>query len=197
VAQAQKPDFVFHRNGRVNLNRRGRQFSRLLAVEQCGSVGSDSIIFSEYADRSLKMSPQGGKKRLKRSGEREKVYVNKFMKTESEVGITIRVSKVQKRVTEATRVSRRTLCRVLKDGENAESGVAIACSTPRKLKTKLCTKSIFDTFDEAVLRIVHNFHLAEKERQTLKAIRSKICKSTGYGRSVSSLRLILRKIGFR
>ena len=58
---------------------------------------------------------QGGKKRVKRSGEREIVYnVYKFMKTESEVGITIPLSKVQKRVAEATRVSRRTLCGALK-----------------------------------------------------------------------------------
>ena len=32
-AHAQKPDFVFLRNGRVHLNRQGRQFSRLLAAE--------------------------------------------------------------------------------------------------------------------------------------------------------------------
>jgi hypothetical protein len=38
VAHAQKPDFVFLRNGRVNLNRQGRQFSRLLAAEVCVSV---------------------------------------------------------------------------------------------------------------------------------------------------------------
>ena len=39
MAHAQKPDFVFQRNGRVHLNRRGSQFSRLLAVEECGSAG--------------------------------------------------------------------------------------------------------------------------------------------------------------
>jgi len=33
MAHAQKPDFVFRRNGRVHLNRRGNQFSRLLAGE--------------------------------------------------------------------------------------------------------------------------------------------------------------------
>jgi hypothetical protein len=33
MAHAQKPDFVFRQNGRVHLNRRGRQFSRLLAAE--------------------------------------------------------------------------------------------------------------------------------------------------------------------
>ena len=32
MAHAQKPDFIFRRNGRVHLNRRGRQFSRLLAA---------------------------------------------------------------------------------------------------------------------------------------------------------------------
>jgi hypothetical protein len=38
TAHAQKPDFVFRRNGRVHLNRQGRQFSRLLAAEMCASA---------------------------------------------------------------------------------------------------------------------------------------------------------------
>ena len=38
MAHAQKLDFVFRRNGRVHLNRRGRQFSRLLAAEVCVSA---------------------------------------------------------------------------------------------------------------------------------------------------------------
>jgi len=38
MAHAQKPDFIFRRNGRVHLNRRGRQFSRLLAAEMCVSA---------------------------------------------------------------------------------------------------------------------------------------------------------------
>jgi len=38
MAHAQKPHFVFRRNGRVHLNRRGCQFSRLLAVEVCASA---------------------------------------------------------------------------------------------------------------------------------------------------------------
>ena len=87
-------------------------------------MDSDCIIFSKYVDHSLKMSLQGGKKRVKRSGERGIVYnVYKFMKTKYEVGITIPLYKVQKRVAEATRVSRRSLCRLLKEGENVEIGV--------------------------------------------------------------------------
>ena len=35
MTHAQKPDFVFRRNGGVHLNRQGRQFSRLLAAEVC------------------------------------------------------------------------------------------------------------------------------------------------------------------
>jgi len=38
MTHAQKPDFVFRRKGRVHLNRRGRQFSRLLAAEVCASA---------------------------------------------------------------------------------------------------------------------------------------------------------------
>ena len=38
MAHTQKPDFVYPRNGRVHLNRWGRQFSRLLAAEVCASA---------------------------------------------------------------------------------------------------------------------------------------------------------------
>jgi len=38
MAHAQKPDFIFQRNGRVCLNRRRRQFSRLMAAEACLSA---------------------------------------------------------------------------------------------------------------------------------------------------------------
>ena len=38
MAHAQKPDFVFLRNGRVHLKRPGRHFSRLLAAEVCASA---------------------------------------------------------------------------------------------------------------------------------------------------------------
>jgi hypothetical protein len=38
MAHAQKPDFVFRRNGRIHLNRPGRQFNRLLGAEVCASA---------------------------------------------------------------------------------------------------------------------------------------------------------------
>jgi len=38
MAHARKPDFIFRWNGRVLLNKRGRQFSRLLTAELCTSA---------------------------------------------------------------------------------------------------------------------------------------------------------------
>jgi hypothetical protein len=103
--------------------------------------------------------------------------VHKFMKF-SEVGITIPLSSVQKRVIEATRVNRRTFCRIVKEGEYVKHVFAMPFSAPRKLRPKKCTRSILDDFNEAVLRrIVHNFYLTEKERPTLKAINVKIRES--------------------
>jgi hypothetical protein len=43
MTHTQKPYLVFQRNWRVHLNRRGCQFSRLLAVEECGSAGRSCI----------------------------------------------------------------------------------------------------------------------------------------------------------
>ena len=42
IAHAQKPDFVFRRNGRVHLNQRGRQFGRLLAARGVRISGSNA-----------------------------------------------------------------------------------------------------------------------------------------------------------
>ena len=56
---------------------------------------------------------------------------------------------------------------------------------------------VSNNFDEAVLRrIVHNFYLTEKQRPKLRAIHSKMCESTAYGGGVTSLSLVLRKMGF-
>jgi len=59
------------------------------------------------------------------------------MKSESQLGITIPLPKVQKRVAEATLVSRRTLCRVLKEGENVETGVITAFSSLQNLSPEV------------------------------------------------------------
>ena len=63
MAHAQKPDFVFRHNGRVHLNRRGRQFSRLLAAEVCASAvvmldtPCSEVVWRVLATHSIRQFP--------------------------------------------------------------------------------------------------------------------------------------------
>jgi hypothetical protein len=63
MAHEQKPDFVFRRNGRVHLNRRGRQFSRLLAAEVCASAivmldtPCSEVVWRVLATHSIRQFP--------------------------------------------------------------------------------------------------------------------------------------------
>jgi len=63
MAHTQKPVFVFLRNGRVHLNRRGRQFSRLLAAEVCVSAvvmldtPCSEVVWSVLATHSIRQFP--------------------------------------------------------------------------------------------------------------------------------------------
>jgi len=63
MAHAQKPDFVFRRNGRIHLNRRGRQFSRLLAAEVCASAvvmldtPCSGVVWRALATHSIRQFP--------------------------------------------------------------------------------------------------------------------------------------------
>jgi hypothetical protein len=63
MAHAQKPDFVFRRNGQVHLNRRGRQFSRLLAAEVCASAvvmldtTCSEVVWRVLATHSIRQFP--------------------------------------------------------------------------------------------------------------------------------------------
>ena len=91
MAHAHKPDFVFDRNERIDLNRRGqRSVQSSTGSREMRIKNSDCIIFRLYVDQSLKMSLQVKKKGVQRSGDREIVCnVYKLMKTESELDITI------------------------------------------------------------------------------------------------------------
>jgi hypothetical protein len=63
MPHAQKPDFVFWRNGRVHLNRRGRQFNRLLAAEVCASAvvmldtPCSEVVWRVLATHSIRQFP--------------------------------------------------------------------------------------------------------------------------------------------
>ena len=63
MAHAQKPDFVFRRNGWVHLNRRGHQFSWLLAAEVCSSAvvmldtPCSKVVWRVLATHSIRQFP--------------------------------------------------------------------------------------------------------------------------------------------
>jgi len=63
TAHAQKPDLVFQRNERVRLNRRGCQFSRLLAAEVCASAvvmldkPCSEVVWRVLATHSIRQFP--------------------------------------------------------------------------------------------------------------------------------------------
>ena len=63
MAHVQKPDFVFRRNGRVHLNRQGRQFSRLLAADVCASAvvmldtPCSEVVWRVLATHSIRQFP--------------------------------------------------------------------------------------------------------------------------------------------
>jgi hypothetical protein len=63
TAHAQKPDLVFRRNGRVHLNRRGRQFSQLLAADVCASAlvmldtPRSEVVWRVLATHSIRQFP--------------------------------------------------------------------------------------------------------------------------------------------
>jgi hypothetical protein len=63
MAHAQKLDFVFRWNGRFPLNRRGRQFSRLLAAEVCTSAvvvldtPCSEVVWRVLATHSIRQFP--------------------------------------------------------------------------------------------------------------------------------------------
>jgi hypothetical protein len=63
MAHAQKPYFVFRRNGRVHLNRRWRQFSRILAAEVCASAvvmldtPCSEVVWRVLANHSIRHFP--------------------------------------------------------------------------------------------------------------------------------------------
>ena len=63
MAHAQKSDFVFRRNGRVHLNRQGRQFSRLLTAEVWASAvvmlntPCSEVVWRVLATHSIRQFP--------------------------------------------------------------------------------------------------------------------------------------------
>lgn len=139
------------------------------------------------------------KGKVLRSQTREVVTnVLSFMESESrESRFIIDPKKVRERVSAACGVSKRTLTRLSAEKRKLEE-TNTSFETPNKKRKKVGKVTGLDDFDIGVVRrIVNNFYLTEKCLPTLKKIQVKLVNDLGFVGSRSSVRRILKTIGYR
>lgn len=124
--------------------------------------------------------------------------VYKFMKDEMLRGAPQNLKQVQKRVSQATGVSERSLRNVLHDAKSIERGEKASFITPGKKRVRKIKKVNLDDFDKCVVRrTIHNFHKTNKERPTLKKIHSKLVSDINFKGGLTTLRQIIKELGFK
>jgi transposase len=70
--------------------------------------------------------------------------------------------------------------------------------TPGKKRPRLAKKSTVDSFDQEVIRqTIYNFHLVQHTLPTLKKVLDVLKESINFEGGISSLRKIVRRLGFR
>ncbi|KDQ71559.1 hypothetical protein L798_09467 [Zootermopsis nevadensis] len=104
------------------------------------------------------------------------------------------IQKVQKRVSEATGVSERTIRRILKEQEEQSTSFGMPGKkhdVPRRITET-------EDFDKCVVRCsIHNFYAQEGTVPTVAKLLVKLKESTDFKGNCSSLRRIIRDLGFR
>lgn len=123
-----------------------------------------------------------------------------FLKREAEEGEpVIPLLNYKERLIAATGISESTYKRILKEGQTVEAAEKPSFSTPHKKRPRISSKSaIPEHEEEEVRRIVNNFYLIEKRRPTLNGVFLKLQEcNVPFEGGISSLRVLLKKIGFR
>lgn len=145
--------------------------------------------------------PRGRFNVLRRQTRKMVFDVYAFMKKESEQGLQFDLKMVQKRTAAATGVSVSTIKRIIaaaKDPNSAGLGMAPIFRTPGKKRRGVKRITDIDSFDRGVIkRCVHNFHKTEKELPTIKLLLRKLRQDIGFNGSATSLRTILKDLGFK
>ncbi|XP_054260045.1 uncharacterized protein LOC128984729 [Macrosteles quadrilineatus] len=121
------------------------------------------------------------------------------MKEECKSGITIPLQKARERTAAATGVSQRSVTRInselnaLKVSEDDNKSFL----TPHKTKRKKKPITGLDHFDECVVRrTVYEFYITEKRLPTSKLLQNSLKEKLNFQGSQSSVRRILKKLGF-
>lgn len=141
---------------------------------------------------------RGNKGSIIRSKGRQIIYnVISFMEKEAESGLGIPLDKPIDRAIAAIQTSRSTVYRIKNEGKCIDDGLSTSFNTPKKGKRKRI-KTIVDEFDQAVIRrTIHNFHFTDNQRPTVKCIHQKLVQDIDFKGGLTSLRVILKEIGFR
>lgn len=122
-----------------------------------------------------------------------------FMKAEAENGALIPLTNFRERVLAATKVSESSYKRILKESNTIHSGASTSFSSPRKQRSRRSTKSTLPVGEiETIRSIIHNYHIIEKRRPTLKGIYDKIKVSgLSFNGSLSTLSVVMKNMGFK
>lgn len=105
--------------------------------------------------------------------------------------------KLHLEISQACRLSYSTIYRIMKESSLSPGEEKTFC-TPRKKRPRKKNMTALDDFDLCVVRrVIHEFHSTEKELPTLKGILRVLKEKINYKGSVSSIRTIIRDLGFR
>jgi transposase len=133
-----------------------------------------------------------GDNRVIHSQGREIIYnVWTFVSVEARDDIKIPSKSVGSRVMASTVISKRTLARIIEEGNEVDNVTSASFSAPRKSRPKKEKVAVVDACDEEVIRrLIHSFHVTQKQRPLIR-------ENTNFKGGKTSLRIILKKLGFR
>lgn len=140
-------------------------------------------------------------KHKKLVGQSREIVANvmSFMANEASARyFTIPVQKVQIRTAAATGVSVRAVRGVKKEQGKIERGERSSFSTPDTSRERTRTVTGLNEFDKCIVRrTVHEYYVKEKCCPTIGKLKDKLQESIGFKGCSTSLRRILKELGFK
>lgn len=119
------------------------------------------------------------------------------MKREADNNVVDNLKQCMKRTAAATKCSESTVRRIVKGSKDSE--FLTVFRTPgknKRIKKKPITD--IDSFDQGVIkRIIHNFHVTEKELPTIGKLQRKLQVDLNFQGCAASLRKIIKQLGFK
>lgn len=140
------------------------------------------------------MPPQRKSNKVLKRQARQIIYnVYCYIKNENS-GLT--ETQIKNKTAEATKTSLATVRRIVKVSNQSE--LISVFRTPGKDRQQTKRVTNIDNFDQGVIkRAIHNFHVTNKEIPTVKKLLVKLKSDINFQGSATSLRRIIKELGFR